>query len=58
MSIGGVIFCASLIVSMINITGLMMKTSAIILSFSQGKLLAHPSFGRTDCLYSRYGPTD
>lgn len=38
MSIGGVIFCASLIVSMINITGLMMKTSAIILSFSQGKL--------------------
>lgn len=37
-SIGGVIFCASLIVSMINITGLMMKTSAIILSFSQGKL--------------------
>lgn len=38
MSIAGVIFCASLIVSMINITGLMMKTSAIILSFSQGKL--------------------
>ena len=38
MSIGGVIFCASLIVSMINITGLMMKTSALILSFSQGKL--------------------
>ena len=38
MSIGGVIFCASIIVSMINITGLMMKTTAIILSFSQGKL--------------------
>ena len=38
MSIAGVIFCASLIVSMINITGLMMKTTAIILSFSQGKL--------------------
>lgn len=38
MSIAGVIFCASLVVSMINITGLMMKTTAIILSFSQGKL--------------------
>lgn len=38
MSIAGVIFCASLIVSMINITGLMMKTTAIILSFSQGYL--------------------
>ena len=38
MSIAGVIFCASLIVSMINVTGLMMKTTAIILSFSQGKL--------------------
>lgn len=38
MSIAGVIFCASLIVSMINVTGLMMKTTAIILSFSQGYL--------------------
>ena len=38
MSIAGVIFCASIIVSMINVTGLMMKTTAIILSFSQGKL--------------------
>lgn len=38
MSIAGVIFCASLIVSMINVTGLMMKTTAIILSFSHGKL--------------------
>ncbi len=38
MSIAGVIFCASLIVSMINVTGLMMKTTAIILSFSQGRL--------------------
>lgn len=38
MSIAGVIFCAAIIVSMINITGLMMKTTAIILSFSQGKL--------------------
>lgn len=38
MSIASVIFCASIIVSMINVTGLMMKTTAIILSFSQGKL--------------------
>lgn len=38
MSIAGVIFCASIIVSMINITGLMMKTTAIILSFSHGYL--------------------
>lgn len=38
MSIASVIFCASLIVSMINITGLMMKTTAIILSFSHGHL--------------------
>lgn len=38
MSIAGVIFCASLIVSMINVTGLMMKTTAIILSFSHDEL--------------------
>lgn len=38
MSIASVIFCASIIVSMINVTGLMMKTTAIVLSFSQGKL--------------------
>lgn len=38
MSIAGVIFCASIVVSMINVTGLMMKTTAIILSFSHGHL--------------------
>ena len=38
MSIAGVIFCASIIVSMINVTGLMMKTTAIILSFSHNQL--------------------
>lgn len=37
-SVAGVIYCASIIISMINITGLMMKTTAIILSISSGKL--------------------
>lgn len=38
--IAGVIYCACIIVSMINITGLMMKTTAIILSLSGGMLWA------------------
>lgn len=37
-SIAGVIFCATLIVAMINVTGLMMKTTAVILSLSNGIL--------------------
>lgn len=37
-SVAGVIYCASIIISMINITGLMMKTTAIILSVSGGHL--------------------
>lgn len=37
-SIAGVIYCACIIISMINITGLMMKTTAIILSISGGKV--------------------
>jgi TRAP transporter 4TM/12TM fusion protein len=37
-SMTGIILCASLIVAMINITGLMMKTTAIILSLSGGVL--------------------
>lgn len=37
-SISGIIVCAAIIVAMINITGLMMKTTAIILSLSGGIL--------------------
>lgn len=37
-SLTGIILCASIVVSMINITGLMMKTTAIILSISGGIL--------------------
>ncbi len=37
-SITGVILCASIVISMINMTGLMMKSTQIILSISGGKL--------------------
>lgn len=38
LSITGVILCASIIIGMINITGLMTKMTQIILAISQGKL--------------------